>query len=169
MTQVRQREAIFPCLLVSERCKPDSKPGGKRAGSAAPDESSCGYGYGCGYGSMNQDRSADHVARSFASSHSSGWGIAVGMAVFVCGGISGHINPAVTLSLALFRKFPWKKVPGYILAQILGATCGALFIYGMYHVPILQIDPAKTQATAQYFTTYPADFIRSSGTRLVGM
>lgn len=46
-----------------------------------------------------------------------GWGIAVAMAVYVCGGVSGHINPAVTLSLALFRKFPWKKVPIYWFAQ----------------------------------------------------
>lgn len=53
----------------------------------------------------------DYLSVSF------GWGIAVAMAVYVCGGVSGHINPAVTLSLALFRGFPWKKVPGYIFAQ----------------------------------------------------
>lgn len=43
------------------------------------------------------------------------------------------------------------------------------FSYGLYHVPVNIIDPAKTEATAQYFTTYPAEFIRSSGTRLVGI
>ena len=52
-----------------------------------------------------------------------GWGIATGMGVWTCGGISGGlINPSVTIALATFRGFPWRKVPIYIFAQILGAV-----------------------------------------------
>lgn len=97
-----------------------------------------------------------------------GWGIAVAMAVYVCGGVSGHINPAVTLSLALFRGFPWKKVPVYWFAQIAGATLGALSIYGLYVNPIRMQDPNQTELSAQFFTTFPAKFIRTTSTRITG-
>lgn len=60
--------------------------------------------------------------------------LTVRFGVYICGGISGaHINPAVTLALAIFRGFPWKKVPGYVLAQILGACVGSCLIQGNYH------------------------------------
>src|SRR6185436_19158144 len=45
------------------------------------------------------------------------------------GHVSGnHINPAVTIGLAATGKFPWKEVPGYLGAQVIGATIGALAI-----------------------------------------
>ena len=51
-------------------------------------------------------------------------------AVYAIGHISGgHINPAVTLSLAVSGKFPWRQVPGYMIAQLAGATAGAAAIY----------------------------------------
>ena len=51
-------------------------------------------------------------------------------AVYAIGHISGgHINPAVTLSLAVSGKFPWREVPGYMIAQLAGAIAGAASIY----------------------------------------
>jgi glycerol uptake facilitator protein len=50
--------------------------------------------------------------------------------VYAIGHISGgHINPAVTLSLAVSGKFPWREVPGYMLAQVVGAIAGAAGIF----------------------------------------
>jgi glycerol uptake facilitator protein len=50
--------------------------------------------------------------------------------VYAIGHISGgHINPAVTLSLAVSGKFPWREVPGYMIAQLVGAVIGALGIF----------------------------------------
>jgi aquaglyceroporin related protein len=40
------------------------------------------------------------------------------------------LNPAITLSQAVFRKFPWRKVPGYMIAQVAGATVATLIVYG---------------------------------------
>ncbi|EPQ26007.1 uncharacterized protein PFL1_06461 [Pseudozyma flocculosa PF-1] len=96
-----------------------------------------------------------------------GWGVGVALGVWVAGGISGGmLNPAVTITLATFRKFPWKKVPIYIAAQLLGSFCGALCIYGLYVNPIRMVDPLQTEKTAALFTTYPAEFLRTPSTRM---
>jgi glycerol uptake facilitator protein len=52
--------------------------------------------------------------------------------VYALGHISGnHINPAVTVGLAVTGKFPWSRVPAYVGAQLVGATVGALAIIGV--------------------------------------
>src|ERR1700722_5437373 len=55
-----------------------------------------------------------------------GWGLAVTFGIYIAGTISGaHLNPAVTLALAATKRFPWSKVPHYILGEFAGAFAGA--------------------------------------------
>jgi glycerol uptake facilitator protein len=62
-----------------------------------------------------------------------GWAFAVIIAVFVSGGVSGaHLNPAVTLALAVKRGFSWAKVIPFMIAQVVGAFLGALGVFLVY-------------------------------------
>jgi glycerol uptake facilitator protein len=61
------------------------------------------------------------------------WGFAVMCGVFIAGPYSGaHLNPAVTLGLAIAGKFAWSEVLGYVVAQMLGGFCGALLVWLYY-------------------------------------
>jgi glycerol uptake facilitator protein len=84
------------------------------------------------------------------------WGFGVVMGVYVAGGVSGaHLNPAVSVGLALRRGFPWAKVGPYILAQFLGAFIAALLIRWNFYEWFNQVDPGKTYATQGVFSTGP--------------
>ena len=84
------------------------------------------------------------------------WGLGVALAVFLTARVSGgHLNPAVTLALAVFRGFPWKKVLPYSLAQTLGGFLGAALVYLNYRPAFLRFDPDLSR-TAGIFTTFPA-------------
>src|SRR5713101_2537015 len=85
-----------------------------------------------------------------------GWGLAVTMGIYVAGKISGaHLNPAVTLALAVFRKFPWPKVLPYTISQLLGALAGASLVFLNYLPAFRRVGPTLSN-TAGVFTTFPA-------------
>jgi aquaglyceroporin related protein len=93
-----------------------------------------------------------------------GWAIGIALGVWVCGGISGgHINPAVTLALATFRKFPWRKVPAYIFAQVMGGLCGGAIVYANYFHAIDLFEGGRgirtVPGTAGIFSTYPLSYM----------
>jgi aquaglyceroporin related protein, other eukaryote len=88
-------------------------------------------------------------------------------------GISGaHLNPAVTLSNCLFRKFPFRKFPGYLVAQVLGAMCASAIVYANYKSAIDVYEGGRefrtvpgysNTSTAGIFCTYPAPFMTKTG------
>ena len=85
-----------------------------------------------------------------------GWGLAVTMGIYIAGKISGaHLNPAVTLALAVFRGFSWRKVLPYSIAQTAGAFAAAALVYWNYAPAFHQLDP-QLETTAGVFTTFPA-------------
>jgi glycerol uptake facilitator protein len=99
-----------------------------------------------------------------------GWGFAVCFAVYVAGGVSGaHLNPAVTVALAWRRGFEWRKVPGYMAAQVLGAFAGAALVYANYHSAIGAFEHANhitrgasnSVPTFSIFATFPASYFHS--------
>jgi glycerol uptake facilitator protein len=84
------------------------------------------------------------------------WGLAVTMGIYIAGKTTGaHLNPAVTLTLAVYRDFPWKKVLPYCLVQIAGAFCAAALVFWNYRPQFLTID-STLEKTAGVFTTFPA-------------
>jgi aquaporin Z len=53
--------------------------------------------------------------------------------ILFMGGVSGaHLNPAVSLAFAMRGDFPWLRVPGYIIVQLVGATLAALFLLAVF-------------------------------------
>ena len=62
-------------------------------------------------------------------------GLMVMAIILFMGHVSGaHLNPAVTIGFALRRDFPWRRVPGYVVVQLIGATLAALFLHAVLNV-----------------------------------
>lgn len=98
-----------------------------------------------------------------------GWGLAVMLGVYCAGGVSGaHLNPAVTLALAITRGFPWAKVPAFMAAQTVGAFVAAAVVFVTYREAFTAFDGGVRQVlgpqgTAGIFATYPQPFLSIFG------
>lgn len=87
-----------------------------------------------------------------------GWGLGVVFGVYTAARISGaHINPAVTVALAVFKGFPWRKVIPYSLAQVAGAFVAALLVRWNYTEVLHAADPGLTIKTQFVFSTLPGN------------
>lgn len=97
-----------------------------------------------------------------------GWAFAVIIAVYVSGGVSGaHLNPAVTLGLAVKRGFPWGKVAPYIVAQFIGAFLGALGVYLVYRDGLVSAGMPNVWSTGPG-SIFGASFWGGAGAASVG-
>lgn len=86
------------------------------------------------------------------------WGLGVTLGVYVAARLSGaHLNPAVTIALATFKGFEWRKVAPYVVAQTLGAFVAALIVRAAYADLIAAVDPGHTIATQGIFSTLPGN------------
>lgn len=86
------------------------------------------------------------------------WGLGVTLGVYVAGRTSGaHLNPAVTVALAVFKGFEWRKVLPYTLAQTAGAFVGALVVRWNYTEVLHAADPGLTIKTQGVFSTLPGN------------
>jgi glycerol uptake facilitator protein len=84
-----------------------------------------------------------------------GWALAVFVGVVIAGPYSGaHLNPAVSIGLAIAGKFAWSEVPMYILAQLLGAMLGAFLAWCIYRDHFNATTDSDTQLAV--FSTGPA-------------
>ncbi|GIM95319.1 MIP/aquaporin family protein [Paractinoplanes toevensis] len=86
------------------------------------------------------------------------WGLGVTLGVYVAARVSGaHLNPAVTIALAVFKGFEWRKVAPYSLAQFLGAFVAALLVRWNYTEVLHAADPGLTIKTQGVFSTLPGN------------
>ncbi len=84
---------------------------------------------GCGAMTINEitNGSISHVGVAIT------WGVIVMAMIYAFGEISGaHLNPAVTIAFAFAKKFPWRNVPSYILAQAIGATFAIFVLWFLF-------------------------------------
>ncbi|EHA6122986.1 aquaporin family protein [Staphylococcus pseudintermedius] len=93
-----------------------------------------------------------------------GWGLGVTLGVYAVGQISGaHLNPAVTLALAMNGDFAWAQVPGYIIAQLIGGVFGGMLTWLMYLPHWRATEDKATKlgvfATGPALKNYTANFI----------
>ncbi|KAH7413989.1 aquaporin-like protein [Phaeosphaeria sp. MPI-PUGE-AT-0046c] len=74
-----------------------------------------------------------------------GWGFAVMIGIYLAGGVSGaHLSPTISISLTIYRGFPWRMALIYICVQMLAGLAAGALAFGLYRDAILQVDPNLT-------------------------
>ncbi|PWY78202.1 aquaporin, partial [Aspergillus heteromorphus CBS 117.55] len=82
-----------------------------------------------------------------------GWGLGVMLAIYVSTPSGSHLNPAITWTLCLLRRFPWPKLPVYALSQLLGAMTGSAIVYANYRSAIDTFEGSSSLRTVPDTTT----------------
>jgi glycerol uptake facilitator protein len=99
-----------------------------------------------------------------------GWFLAVTFAIYTVGGVTGaHINPAITLGIALRKQLPWNKVVPYWVVQVAGAFVGAALVFMVYNNAINHYDQVhhivkgqpNSLPTFSTFATFPAPYFHN--------
>ncbi|MCH2059233.1 MAG: MIP family channel protein [Verrucomicrobiales bacterium] len=94
------------------------------------------------------------------------WGLGLSCAIFIAAEHSGaHLNPAITIAFAVFRDFPARRIPGYILAQLTGAFLGACAVFLLFNSSITAFEETNhitrgmpgSEASAMIFGEYFPD------------
>ena len=86
------------------------------------------------------------------------WGLGVTLGIYTAGRMTGaHLNPAVTIAMAVFRGFSWRKVLPYSVAQTLGAFVAALLVRWNYNDALHKVDPGLTIKTQGVYSTLPGN------------
>ena len=102
---------------------------------------------------------ADLLGISFA------FGLVIAAMVYAIGKVSGcHINPAVTFALAATKRFPWREVPAYCGAQVLGAVIGAFGIWAVFAGSAIDFGMGQTSFNPDTVTWAQAIFCEGIGT-----
>ncbi len=109
------------------------------------------------------------------------WAVGVTLGIYASGQFSGaHLNPAVTIALAVAGKFSWSLVPSYILAQFIGAMIGAFLVYLAYlphwketkdaglKLAVFSTGPAIRNTPANFICEFIATFILMFAIMLIG-
>lgn len=90
-----------------------------------------------------------HTAGNYQSTNWA-WGLGITTGIYIAGGVSGgHLNPAISLMLSLYRGFPFRNALIYITAQVLGAFLAGLIAYGVYRGAILSFNAQGGQTAAE--------------------
>jgi len=112
---------------------------------------------------LSQSTAVSPIPKGNELSINLGWASAVALGVWIASASSaGHCNPALTIGLAAWRGFPWRKVPGYVFAQTFGAFVGTAIVYGNYIHAIDLYEGGKgirTLASAGFLSSYPLEFM----------
>jgi glycerol uptake facilitator protein len=91
------------------------------------------------------------------------WGLGIATAIHLTGALSGaHLNPAVTLSAAVWNGFPWRRVPGYWLTQMAGAVAASAVLFLVFGGAISEYEARQgilrgqpgSEASAMVFGEY---------------
>jgi glycerol uptake facilitator-like aquaporin len=111
-----------------------------------------------GSGIMAERLSGGNVAIALLANAIATGGALVAI-ILAFGGISGaHLNPAVTLAMAMERSLSWIEVPGYICAQAIGAFSGVAVAHVMFDLPVFSLSQHARSGGTQMFSEFVATF-----------